>query len=295
MKPILSWTVQIDDGRRVGDVLERIRGLGASVEGRLFVNGRRTSESELVEPGDRVEIYPSREPLDPSVVTILAQRDGIVLVLKPAGIPTETTRLGESSVISTLMEHLSGASVRAATRLDVQVSGVVVCTLGRDARRRLEHWREADQLRRRYIGIAQGALADDSGSFSWPLGKVRDRGGRHKTASEVPGARPALTRFSVLERAPLAVMVELEPQTGRMHQLRAHMSIAGAPLFGDRLYGGPRQLVTADGTVVAIERIALHAAAIELPTLRAEAPLPVAMRELWTTLRGPAPEPWAAG
>lgn len=280
----MHWAVSIDDGRRVRDVLKRMRELGAPEEGRVFVNGRRAELDDLIEPGDRVELYPLREPLDPDAVSILAQRDGIVLALKPAGVPTETTRLGEDSLLSALIQKLSGGTVHAATRLDVQVSGVVACTLGRDARRRFEKWREGNQLSRTYVGIGSGQLATDKGHWEWPLAKVRDRGGRHKVATEVPHAKAARTRFEVTQRAPTAVMLELHPETGRMHQLRAHAHLAGIPLFGDRLYGGPRQIVTASGAVEPIQRIALHAAVIEIPTLRAEAPLPEAMRQLWEEL-----------
>lgn len=280
----MHWAVQIDDGRRVRDVVKRMRELGAPEESRIYVNGRRAELDDLVEPGDRVELYPLREPLDPDAVSILAQRDGIVLAHKPAGVPTETTRLGEDSLLSALIQKLSGGSVHAATRLDVQVSGVVACTLGRDARRRFEKWRANNQLSRTYVGIGSGQLATENGRWEWPLGKVRDRGGRHKMATEAPNPKPARTRFEVKARAPSAVLVELRPETGRMHQLRAHARLAGIPLFGDRLYGGPRQIVTASGAVAPIERIALHCAVIEIPTLRAEAPLPDDVQKLWDEL-----------
>lgn len=280
----MHWAVGLDDGRRVGDVVRRMREHGAPETGRVFVNGRRASLDDLVEPGDRVELYPQRDAVDPAAVNILAQRDGIVLAHKPAGMPTETTRLGEESVLTALIAMLSGGTVRAATRLDVQVSGIVVCTLGRDARRRLEKWREHGQLLRTYIGIASGTLDADAGSWDWPLGKLRDRAGRHRVAVEAKDAKHALTRFEVEGRGNDALRLRLNPETGRMHQLRAHASIAGVPLFGDRLYGGPRQTVSASGEVVPIPRIALHAHIVETPSLRAESPVPHELEQLWGSL-----------
>lgn len=278
MKPILQWDVQTDDGRRVRDVLTRMGRLDAA---RVFVNGRRAGLDELVEVGDRVEVYPQREPADAAAVSILAQRDGIVLAHKPAGMPTETTQLGADSLLTALMSQLSGGEVRAATRLDVQVSGIVVCTLGRDARRRLEKWRQDGQLQRTYVAIASGTVVEDAGAWRWPLGKLRDRAGRHRVAVEAKDPKPAVTQFTVRARAPEAVMLELRPETGRMHQLRAHASVAGVPFFGDRLYGGPRQMVCANGAVEPIDRIALHAAVVEMPTLRAESALPEALTRWW--------------
>ncbi len=281
MKPILQWEVQTDDGRRVRDVLARMRDLGAPEDGRVFVNGRRAGLDDLVEPGDRVEVYPRRASAGASEVSILAQRDGVVLVHKPAGMLTETTRLGEDSVLTALISQLSGGDVKAATRLDVQVSGVVVCTLGRDARRRVEKWRAAGQLVRTYVGFGWGRLDVEQGTWEWPLGKIRDRAGRHRVAVQAKHAKPAVTAFTVAERCDAAVRLTLKPQTGRMHQLRAHASLAGVPLIGDRQYGGPRQLVCDSGAVQAVDRIALHAALVETPSLRAESPLPDELTSLW--------------
>jgi 23S rRNA-/tRNA-specific pseudouridylate synthase len=285
LKPVVEWAVTLDDGRRVRDVLKRMHELGAPENGRIYVNGRRAELDDLVEPGDRVEVYPRRDATDPSAVSILAQRDGVILAHKPAGMPTDTTRLGEDSLLSALIEQLSGAGVRVANRLDVQVSGIVICTLGRDARKRIEKWREHGQLERVYIGIGSGELTADEGVWTWPLGKVRDRGGRHRMATEVTGEKPATTRFTVLERADAAVMLELRPETGRMHQLRAHAAIAGVPLLGDRLYGGPRQLAADDGRILRLDRIALHAKAVSTPSLSAESPLPEVLAAWWTWLQ----------
>ncbi len=281
MKPILQWAVQPDDGRRVRDVLVRMHDLGAPKDGRIYVNGRRAALDDLVEPGDQVEVYPRREAANPDSVSVLAQRDGVLLVHKPAGMPTETTKLGEDSLLSALIGKLSGGEVRAATRLDVQVSGIVICTLGSDAQRRIEKWRRNKQLVRTYIGIGHGSLEADEGVWEWPLGKLRDRAGRHRVAIQGKDPRAASTRFEVIGRAEAAVLLRLSPKTGRMHQLRAHASIAGVPLFGDRLYAGPRQIVAASGAVQALHRIALHATVVETPGIRAESPLPAELKQLW--------------
>ena len=140
MKPVMQWAVQEGDGDSVRDILEHMRALGSDGDGRIFVNGRRAELDEPVEPGDTVELYPQR-PLSGDVVRILAQRDGVLLVDKPAGLPTETTRLGEDSLVTALLSELNGGHVHAASRLDVWVSGVTLCTLGRDAAQRVQTWR----------------------------------------------------------------------------------------------------------------------------------------------------------
>jgi 23S rRNA pseudouridine1911/1915/1917 synthase len=282
VKPLLVWAVADGDGKRVGDIVAQLR---APAGGRIYLNGRRATVEDRVEAGDRVEIYPQREA-PAEGVRILAQRDGVVLAYKPAGLPTETTRLGEDSLLSALLTELKGGAVRAASRLDTMVSGVCVCTLGRDAARRVVSWRQAGQLVRRYVGIGAGKLEEHEGRWEWPMARGRDRGGRHRAILEGKDARPAATRFTVEESAPEGVLLRLEPETGRMHQLRLHASRAGVPLYGDRLYGGAVQVVDETGAVHALGRIALHAAAVETPTLRAESPLPEELAALWRVLMG---------
>jgi NAD(P)-dependent dehydrogenase (short-subunit alcohol dehydrogenase family) len=98
-------------------------------------------------------------------------------------------------------------------------------------------------------------------------------------------AHPAThENFDVLRARGL--LLELTPETGRMHQLRAHAAIAGVPLYGDRLYGGPSSIVGADGRVLPLDRVALHCVRIELPVLEATAPVPEALRQAWRALGG---------
>jgi 23S rRNA pseudouridine1911/1915/1917 synthase len=279
MKPIIEWVVEAGDGATVGDIVAL-----AGTSGRICLNGRAAALADEIEPGDRVEIYPVR-PVETAAVSILAQRDGIVLAFKPAGLPTETTQAGSDSLVSELLRKLNGGRVHAASRLDVGVSGVVACTLGRDASRRLAEWRARGLVRRRYLAIACGRI-EGAGEWHVPLGRQRDRGGRVRAVREGTKLLPATTRFQTLATSDVASFLRLEPVTGRMHQLRAHAAFAGVPLFGDRLYGGPTRATLSDGRVVALLRIALHAATVELPHLAAHAPLPEEMAQLWRELGG---------
>ncbi|MEZ4439376.1 MAG: RluA family pseudouridine synthase [Polyangiaceae bacterium] len=286
MKPAMVWTVQRGDGRRVGAIVEAMKKLGAPADGRIFLNGRPAELSESVDPGDRVELYPRRDGTTaPEEVRVLAQRDGIVLAFKPAGLPTETTRLGEDSLVSALLSHFKGGKLHAASRLDAMVSGVVTCTLGRDAARRIEAHREEGKIERVYLAIAKGRLMGE-GEWDAPLARVTDRAGRHRSVPEAHGAKDARTRYRVVATTDEATLLELRPVTGRMHQLRAHAAHAGHPLYGDRRYGGPTSLIAGDGSVLAADRIALHAWRVALPHLRAEAPAGATLAGWWRALGG---------
>jgi 23S rRNA-/tRNA-specific pseudouridylate synthase len=288
MRPSLTWVVDEGDGEAVADVLSRLRrdGIAALDGARVFLNGRPTEGREPIERGDRIDVYPRRQPSRTGELVVLAQRDGVVMVDKPAGLATETTRQGQDSVVTKLIEQLNGGRPHAATRLDVQVSGVVLCCLGRDASRRVRAWRDGAQLVRSYWAIAASHEIPDSGTWEVPLGRTQDRAGRVRVRPWTADGKPAVTRFRVFARIGGASLLELAPRTGRMHQLRAHCAHAGAPLLGDRLYGGPASVVAADGRVLALDRIALHCARIELPALSALAPLPDDLAALWRHLGG---------
>jgi 23S rRNA-/tRNA-specific pseudouridylate synthase len=286
VKPVVCWQVAAGDGDRVGEVLAR---MGGGNGRRLLLNGRPATADDPVEPGDRIELWPERAVRALGHVQLLAERDGIVVAFKPAGVPTETTQRGEESVVSALVQLLGGGRVHAASRLDVPVSGLVLCTLGRDAARRVQHWRDRGLLRRRYLGLSDAAAPEPpTGCWDAPLGRRRDRAGRPLATTGVPDRRSARTRFAVVARAPRGVLLRLEPETGRMHQLRAHAALAGLPLLGDGRYGGATRLVDEHGTVHPLDRIALQCVAVELPTLGHEVPADEALRTLWAALGGRA-------
>ena len=309
MRPSLEWVVQPGDGRRVRQVLVRMRSLGGAADGEAWLNGRPADDDEPVEPGDRIELRPLRATSGESV-RLLAQRDGIVLAYKPAGMPTEPAELGgaaqrgarpeppahdapqrrlpaaSESFVERLSAALGGARIHAASHLDVGVSGVVVCTLGPVAARRFEALRAAGHFRKTYLGLAHGELPSD-GQWDAPLGTRREARGKLRASDRADDARPALTHFRVLARAGGALLVELRPVTGRMHQLRAHAALGGAPLYGDSLYGGPTTITDERGAVHRIDRVMLHAYDVACGALLgARASVPDAMRVAWTRLGG---------
>jgi tRNA pseudouridine32 synthase/23S rRNA pseudouridine746 synthase len=103
-------------------------------------------------------------------------------------------------------------------------------------------------------------------------------------APDHPDAEAARTRYRTLAEGPAAALVELDPETGRMHQLRVHLASLGRPIAGDARYGGA--LVVAGQPV---PRLMLHAAALTFPhpsggQMRLEAPVPEDMAQLSRSL-----------
>jgi 23S rRNA-/tRNA-specific pseudouridylate synthase len=224
---------------------------------------------------------------DDDRVAVLARADEIVIAYKPARWATEPTPQGEASLVAAVGELLGTERAHAASRLDVGVSGLVVCTVGNRGARKVAELREAGRIGHEYLGIAAGLLASD-GRWSDALGRARDGAGRARAVVGGPGARAALTEFTVIGRAePSATLLRLRLATGRMHQIRAHASAAGHPLVGDRRYGGPTSIVEPSGRVVAVTRLALHCCLVEVGDLvKAAVPPPADLRQLWRALGG---------
>ncbi len=259
-------------------------------QGRVFVNGARASAgTDAVSVGDVVEAFAERAAAS-SRATILEQRGGIVAAFKPAALPTVPDHRGTASLLHDVAATLSlpPERVHAASRLDVGVSGVVLLGVDAAGNSSLSQAREAGHLRRRYLAIASRSPGDSKGCWRGAIeraGKSRDAETLFDVREVSPRTVGAAGRGDTDVRAAL---LDLEPRTGRTHQLRIHAARAGAPLLGDRAHGGPTRLVLDSGAIHEIDRIALHAASVELTHMswRVDAPIPAELRSLWRILGG---------
>jgi 23S rRNA pseudouridine955/2504/2580 synthase/23S rRNA pseudouridine1911/1915/1917 synthase len=268
---------------------------GALVAGRVFVDGRRTTEPHtVVAAGSAVEVHAGRELA--LGVEILAEHRGLVFASKPAGMATEPDHAGiEGSLVAQVATLLGTArtGLHALSRLDVGVSGVVTLARDAEARRFVTELREKGRFGRRYIALAPRAPEPSAGEWAQPV-EGRDACTRYAVVAR---GKPAyLPSRSAKRDAVEPALLALSPVTGRTHQLRVHAAQAGAPLLGDTAHGGPTRLLLPSGSVCGLERVSLHAAWVELDNagerLRVAAPLPSDLVELWQTLGG-APDDWA--
>lgn len=302
------WVVREGDGATVGDIVARAKEpLVAIAEGRVFLGRKRVSRAdERVRVGDAVRIGGGAAQAaggeGEARVPLLFDRDGLVAVAKPAGVSTVPDHAGAKGSLVAIVARQLGvamAALRVTSRLDREVSGVVVFAKTEEAEARLREARARGAYERRYVALAWGAPPETSGVsagvWSGAIGRARD-----PLLREVGGAdaKPSSTRWREIARAGggRARMLAVDPETGRTHQIRLHASHAGTPLFGDRDYGGPRQITLANGRVVALSRIALHAARVSVPDasgrpLVAMAEVPAELASAWLALGG-TPDAW---
>jgi tRNA pseudouridine32 synthase/23S rRNA pseudouridine746 synthase len=180
---------------------------------------------------------------------------------KPSGLAVQ----GGSGVTLSLEDLLAafaksnGKQPRLVHRLDRDTSGVIVAARTRPAAAFLSEAFAGRDVRKTYLAVVcGGAPAPDAGEIDLALKKSSRRG---LDIMEIArDGQAALTRYRTLSATAEAALVELSPETGRMHQLRAHMAAVGRPIAGDGKYGGLYRVGGAE-----IPRLLLHAAKLDVP------------------------------
>ena len=291
---------EVEAGRQVRDVLLRTLRLSRQMVRRLAVgggirlNGASPFLSSPVRPGDLLEVRLDavrRSGLRPVAMELeVVVEDGDVLVVnKPAGLLVHPTRRSHvrtlaHGVLAHLLREGATPSIHPVHRLDRDTSGLVLFAKHPVAHQRLDRQLRSRTLKRGYLAVVQGSVADDEGEIDAPLRRHADDAHLREISPE--GGSAARTRFRVVERLGSATLVEVELETGRTHQIRVHMAHAGHPLVGDAAYGG--------AVGPAFSRQALHAWRLGLShpltgtPIRCEVALPADMDLLVRELRGSA-------
>ncbi|WP_374571004.1 RluA family pseudouridine synthase [Phenylobacterium sp.] len=217
---------------------------------------------------------------------LVIYEDAQLLALnKPAGLSSQAGRTPAHTLDELLWAFArpGKARPRLIHRLDRDTSGVILTAKTKPAAAFLGKAMMGRRIGKTYVAIvAPGAPSPPAGLIDQPL--RREEIGREAYMRACPPDHPeaesARTRYRTLSANAAAALVELSPQTGRMHQLRVHLASLQRPIAGDARYGGALVL---DGH--AVPRLMLHARALEFPhpeggTRRIEAPIPADMASL---------------
>ncbi len=273
----IHWNIIIpadDTGLRLDQVLSRqCAGLSRTQArkiidiGGVHVSGRRVrSCSRSVKSGEEIAVYCDGLPLDPYIITPAAilYRDADIIVLnKPAGIETQPTPARyQGTLYAALSEFLADPfrpqllpSIGMVQRLDRDTSGVILFSISPRAHKPLTAAITARSLHKTYLALVAGVVPPGKHEIKSLLARShRDNCVR----SIARGGKEAVTHYRLLAASETCSLVEVIPVTGRMHQIRVHLSEAGFPLLGDTRYGGPQQL--GDMT---IRRHMLHALSLD--------------------------------
>lgn len=232
----------------------------------------------------------------PSAEPSVLHRDAWFLVLnKPSGLPTTSPRAEPTLTSHAQQLDPSAPRLHPSSRLDAEVTGVVIFARSARATEHLLAARAAGRYRRAYLALTPRAPDPAEGRWDGTIALDPRDPRKRVVAEQGAQARAAETLYRTLEVLPFGALLLLWPQTGRTHQLRVHAAAAGVPLLGDRHYGGSPRVVLPDGSVLAARRTMLHCARVCIPgpdgapDLCFEAPLPPDFDALLHALGGSVP------
>ena len=222
--------------------------------GEVTVDGAVRPKNHRIEPGERVAIADAagdEREAPPAEVPfqVVHEDEHLMVVDKPAGIVAHPAP-GHRGV--TLAEALPEGS-GLVHRLDRDTSGLLVVARSEDALAELQRMMKARAITREYTALVEGHPDAESGTIDAPIG--RDRAERKRMSVRSDSARGARTHFEVVETYPRTTLLRVRLETGRTHQIRAHMAAIGHPICGDAQYGG-----LASGRRLGLTRQFLHSA-----------------------------------
>ena len=241
----------------------RTRIQNAMEVGNVMVNGNPTKPSYKVRPGDNISIlfpYPKREiELIPEniPINIVYEDDALLIINKPPGLVVHP---GIGNFTGTLMNALvyhfhnlpqgkisekdPFGQLRPGLvhRIDKDTSGLLVIAKNDIALNRLSKAFHEKIVKRKYVALVWGDLKDDEGTITAHIGRdLKDRKKMRAYPDGIHG-KHAVTHYKVLERFRYVTLIECRLETGRTHQIRAHMAFIGHPIFSDATYGGDKIL-----------------------------------------------------
>jgi 23S rRNA pseudouridine1911/1915/1917 synthase len=233
--------------------------------GDVTVDGVVRAKNHRIEEGARVAIAtqaatPAAGEAPPVSFEILWEDEHLLVVDKPAGVVTHPAPGHRGPTLAAALAGVAGGGEDTARpgivhRLDKDTSGLLVVARSEEAHAALKRMMKAREVTREYLALVEGHLDADSGTIDAPIG--RDRGNRTVMSTRTDRARDAVTHFEVLERLPRTTLLRVRLETGRTHQIRAHLAAIGHPVVGDAHYGGRQS-----GLRMGLGRQFLHASTL---------------------------------
>ncbi|MGI8580115.1 MAG: RluA family pseudouridine synthase [Solirubrobacteraceae bacterium] len=240
-----------DAGQRLDRYLAATVGSRSSAErlieaGRVRIDGQARPKRHMVVAGERIEVDEPAAP-SPSAATpaslpfgIAYEDEHLLVVDKPAGMVVHPARGHRAGTLAqALAGRVAGGEDPARSgivhRLDRDTSGLLVVARSEAVHRDLKALIASREMRREYLELVEGHPPARSGTIDAPIG--RDRSVRTRVSTDSAEPREARTHFE-LERALSAFsLLSVSLETGRTHQIRAHLLAIGHPVAGDPEYG----------------------------------------------------------
>lgn len=171
-------------------------------------------------------------------IRVVYQDQYLLVVDKPAGLVMHAGNgASQPTLADWARQHTTDPDAERpgiVHRLDKDTSGLVIIAKTAAAKASLQQQFKQRRVQKAYLVLVQGELARPQAIIELPLGRSRQNPIKQAVA---PDGKPATTEYRVISRYPGYSLIVACPQTGRMHQLRVHLSHIGHPVVGDAVYG----------------------------------------------------------
>jgi len=310
----ISYTVQPEENDSRLDVLLAKRFVGHSrsqlqkliKSGAVKLNGKKVTPHIAVETGDIIESATdlaiviekptSLVPRPDIAINVIHDEGSFAVVEKPAGLLMHPTVRSETETLAAalLARWPEIAAVGESwerpgimQRLDKEASGLVVIAKNAKAYESLKKQFQEHTIEKEYSVLAHGHPPKDAGTIDLAIGRAASGEKMAARSEPMEGDRPAVTHYRVEEYYTNSALLAVRTETGRTHQIRAHLKALGCPVVGDTLYH-PKQ---GQGFKTASPRLFLHARLLAFANpatgIRVEfrSPLPADLQEVLKPLK----------
>ncbi len=199
-----------------------------------------TLSGYLTRPTDSLLIYPHSNYTPPhnGCLDLIYRDESFIVVNKAAGLLAVPGRGADKQDCTASRVQAEFPDALIVHRLDMATSGLLLFARGTEMQRRLSRLFREHQVKKYYAAVVAGKVEHAAGEGNLPI--AADWPNRPLRRIDAELGKPSLTRYRLLAHDANAdtSRVELEPVTGRAHQLRVHMAAIGHPIVGDALYGG---------------------------------------------------------
>jgi len=227
----------------------------AAKEGNIWVNQKPVKSNYKVKAGDKVQVMFEHPPYENLLVPedipldIVYEDEVLLVVNKPAGMVVHPGHGNYSgTLVNALLYHFKDLPLNSDSRpglvhrIDKDTSGLLVVAKTAEAMTHLSRQFFDKTSTREYIALAWGVFSELSGTIEGHIGRSLKNRLQMDVFEDESFGKPAITHYKVLEDLRYVSLIQCQLETGRTHQIRAHMKHIGHPLFNDERYGGDKIL-----------------------------------------------------